>query len=282
MTAIFEDKADSPKVFISYSYDNETHENWVEKLTNELREKAGINAVIDKFVLNRTSDLDEIMVKGFKDSDKVLIVTTKEYAKKADDGKGGVGFETKLATIIDRSEFKNKLIFIKRDKNASFKEVMPFQFSDHFAIDMSNDKDYDLKFKELYHKIWNKDFVKVAPIGGNPFENPNTLKSFEINFETVFSIIEKSGFEPFNLNKSDVEKNSLIIWPVVPRQHVNLIHYSQIEVIRVLSLLGWKTIVIIANCGQSDKTPNKLELDFKDKLEKCFQKKEISNYSLNF
>lgn len=84
MENIFENKSNTvaPKVFISYSYDSKEHEQWVENLANKLRTDAGVNAVIDKFVLNTASDLNQIMIQGFKKSDKVVIVLTENYAKK--------------------------------------------------------------------------------------------------------------------------------------------------------------------------------------------------------
>ena len=283
MTSIFKGKDGIPKVFISYSYDNLAHEAWVKELANKLRSEAGVEAVIDKFALQSTSDLDEIMTAGFRDSDKIVIIVTRVYAEKADNENGGVNFEKRLTTIIARDENKsNNLIFVKRDDCDSFKDVLPFQFKDHYAINMSKDSEFNEKFEELVHKIYNKPYVEAAPIGDNPFEKVKKSNLYNINNETVFDILEKSGFEPYSLNVSDLSNESIIIWPVVPRPHVNLIHYSQMEVIRVLSLLGWKTKIIIANCGQSETTPNKIEVEFKDKLEACFHKKGIINYSISF
>lgn len=288
MTTIFEEKKDSPKVFISYSYDSDEHIVWIEELVNKLRRNAGVNATIDKFLLNKTIDLDEIMIRGFKESDKIVIVLTKNYASKAEDTDGdtGVRFEARLATIITRNNaLKNKLIFIKRDSSCDFKEVFPFIFQDHYAIEMSNDSDFEEKFKELYHRLWNKPFNEPVPIGENPFEQNKNIQinnKLEICGVNVHRVIEKSGFDPYNVFPQDLEHESLVIWPVVPRQHITLIHLAQIEVIRLLSLLGWKAKIIIANCGGAEVTPNKIDVEFKDKLDGYLQKKSISDYEIDF
>jgi hypothetical protein len=266
-------------VFISYSYDTKEHENWVEQLANQLRRDAGVNAMIDKFALNQASDLDEIMTKGFEQSDKVIIVATKQYAEKSKDMKSGVSFENSLATIIARKENKDKLIFIKKDLNANFDEVFPFQFKDYYAIDFSETEHFEEKFKELYHKIWNKEYHIMAEIGNSPFETKNTD---EITYESVFGILKTTGFEPYNLTKEKLINKSTIIWPIVPRQQVNLIHKSQLEVVRVLSLLNWDLKVIIANCGHSQITPSKEDVEFKDKLNSCLSNKGITNVSIKF
>ena len=288
MTSIFEDKTNSPKVFISYSYDSPEHVAWIESLANKLRSNAGVNATIDKFLLNKTSDLDEIMLRGYKESDKVVIVLTKQYAIKADDSDSdsGVNFETKLSLIISRNKaLKDKLIFVKKDSSCDFRQVFPFIFQDQYAIEMSNETDFDSKFKELYYKIWNEPINKPAPIGENPFKNNScrTLKSIlETNGDNIHRIIEQSGFDPFNVSPQDLENKSLVIWPVVPRQHITLIHHAQIEVIRLLSILGWKTKIIIANCGGANVTPNRNDQEFKIKLDEYLKKKSISNYNVDY
>lgn len=282
MASIFEENKTCPKVFISYSYDSQLHEKWVEELMNNLRSNAGVNAIIDKCALSNSNDLDEIMISGFRDSDKVIIILTREYAKKADSDQGGVSFETKLASIISRDpNQKSKLIFVKKDEVVKFNEVFPFQFKDYYAIDMSFSNNFDAKFEELYHKIWNQPYLKIAPIGNNPFESQST-GDFEINSEVIYNILENNDFEPYNIIKEDLNSNSIIIWPVVPRTNLTIIHYSQIEVIRILSLLGINSIIIIANCGQSEIVPNKTDIDFKEKLETYIKKKGVSSYKINF
>lgn len=286
MKNIFESKENSnaPKVFISYSYDNAEHEAWVEQFANRLRSEAGVNAVIDKFALNTTNDLNQIMVQGFRDSDKVIIVATANYAKKANElGSSGVGYEMSLATILSRrTDSTDKLIFIKKD-NTDFESVFPFQFKDYYAIDFSKETLFDKKFKELYHKIWNKELHTPAPIGKCPFDSQDLSDSIEVSAETIYKLFDDNGFECYNLIHQSISSNSPVIWPVVPRQQVNIIHFAQIEVARVLALLGCPLKVIIANCGNnSNITPSREDIAFKESLEKVLKKKGISEYTISF
>jgi hypothetical protein len=41
----------------------------------------------------------------------------------------------------------------------------------------------------------------------------------------------------------------LLVWPVVPRGIVNAIHRGQVEVIRVLTGLGWRLRIILSDCA---------------------------------
>ena len=213
MKNIFENKNNStaPKVFISYSYDCIEHEQWVEKLANQLRSDAGVNAIIDKFALNVTNDLNQIMIQGFENSDKVVIVATGNYAKKAKELSSGVGFEMSLATILARRpDSTEKLIFIKRD-NTDFDSVFPFQFKDYYAIDFSQDSFFNDKFKELYHKIWGKEFHALAPIGKSPFDIQDASSLIDISAETIYKLFDDNGFECYNLTYQCITSKSPVI-----------------------------------------------------------------------
>ena len=49
--------------------------------------------------------------------------------------------------------------------------------------------------------------------------------------------------------ENHLDTPATIIWPVAPRNKVTAIHRAQIEVIRLLALLGWKIKLLVANCG---------------------------------
>lgn len=162
----------SKKVFISYSWDSETHQNWVIDLANKLREY-GVDANVDVFfVHNETTNLNKMMVKQISDSDHVIIVLTEEYRNKVDNWNGGVGFESELLLpAISGAINKNKLIFIMRH-NGEFSSVFPSQYIGYYAIDFSDESNYSLKFKELLHRIYNEPLYAKREIGTKPLLNP--------------------------------------------------------------------------------------------------------------
>ncbi|MFY0545429.1 toll/interleukin-1 receptor domain-containing protein [Brevibacillus sp. H7] len=66
--------------FISYSWDNQGHENWVYQLANKLREN-GVNATFDEFEhKDKTTNLYRMMIKAIRDFDRVIVVITENYA----------------------------------------------------------------------------------------------------------------------------------------------------------------------------------------------------------
>ena len=59
---------ESPKLFISYSWSNASHEQWVLDLATELRE-SGIDVILDKWDLKEGHDSVAFMEKMVTDPD---------------------------------------------------------------------------------------------------------------------------------------------------------------------------------------------------------------------
>ena len=55
---------ENPKLFISYSWSNPTHEQWVIELANELTE-SGVHVILDKWDLKEGHDSVAFMEKIF-------------------------------------------------------------------------------------------------------------------------------------------------------------------------------------------------------------------------
>lgn len=159
------------KVFISYSWDSESHQTWVVNLANKLREN-GIDANVDVFHFQEeTTNFNKMMIKNISESDFIIIVLTEEYKRKVDDWKDGVGFENELLLPILKVEIeRNKLIFIMRHRG-NYKEVFPFHFKDYYAIDFTEESKYSLKFKELLHRLYGEPLFPKTKLGKKPILN---------------------------------------------------------------------------------------------------------------
>jgi len=110
-----------PKVFISYSWDSEVHKVWVKHLADELFAN-GIDVVLDQYEMKPGDNMNHFMEHAVADVDKVLLILTENYKKKADRRGGGVGYEysminaewykkqTDIQMIV--SQFSSILLFI--------------------------------------------------------------------------------------------------------------------------------------------------------------------------
>ncbi|MFH5781544.1 toll/interleukin-1 receptor domain-containing protein [Heyndrickxia oleronia] len=172
--------------FISYSWDSEEHKQWVMDLANALR-KNGVEANIDRFLTQTsTVNLNTMMITNMKKNDFVIVVLTETFAEKADDFKGGVGFETILSLPI-LQENPEKLIFILRHKG-NFANAFPFHLKGYYAIDFSNDSSFEESFQELLHRIYGVPLYEMEPIGAAPQLKP---RSNNVNRpSSVFTDIE--------------------------------------------------------------------------------------------
>ncbi|WP_175796243.1 toll/interleukin-1 receptor domain-containing protein [Burkholderia anthina] len=77
-----------PKVFISYSWDSPEHRVWVAQLATSLR-RDGIEAILDQWYVKLGEDLAAFMAINVRECDRVLVICTEEYVRKARERKGG-------------------------------------------------------------------------------------------------------------------------------------------------------------------------------------------------
>lgn len=83
----------------------------------------------------------------------------------------------------------------------------------------------------------------------------------------IFNHLQEASVIPSNLSIRDIAKPAFIIWPVVPRDLVNAIHRGQLEMIRLLTLAGWRVNVLIADCGISESLTREYSEEFRKKIE---------------
>jgi predicted transcriptional regulator len=84
--------ASPPKVFVSCSHDSPTHKQWVLKLAADLRTN-GVDALIAQWDLSPGEDIPTFMEQGLTSADRVVTVCSARYVERANNGRGGVGYE---------------------------------------------------------------------------------------------------------------------------------------------------------------------------------------------
>lgn len=136
---IVKDYMQSKKVvFISYSWETEEHNDWVHKLAADLSEEFEI--VIDQ-ELPLGLELTSFMETSVASSDKVIIITTPTYKKKADNRERGVGYETSLITD-ELVTSQNQIKFIPLIKSGSKETSYPRYLGSRKGLDMTDDIRY--------------------------------------------------------------------------------------------------------------------------------------------
>lgn len=164
-----ETKEETPSVFFSYSWDNDSHKYWILKLAADLIRK-GIKVIIDEWDLREfNNDMHLFMESGIRDSDYVIMVCTPNYAEKANKREGGVGIENTIITGEYYDEKKGgKYIPIVRNYPKNFTESLPSYLKTKYAIDFEDGSKYKQKFDELLRRILNVPKYKRPKLGTLP------------------------------------------------------------------------------------------------------------------
>ena len=136
-------------VFISYSWESEEHIEWVHKLAADLSEEFEI--MIDQ-ELPLGLELTSFMERSIADSDKILIITTPTYKKKADNRERGVGYETSLITD-ELVTLQNQIKFIPLIRTGSKETSYPRYLGSRKGLDMTDDTKYEYNLEILKRNL---------------------------------------------------------------------------------------------------------------------------------
>ncbi|MES2588782.1 MAG: toll/interleukin-1 receptor domain-containing protein [Bacteroidota bacterium] len=169
----FMTNANEPVVFISYSHDSDEHKNWVLQLATRLR-KNGVDVILDRWNIKLGSDLASFMERGLSKSQRIVSVCSDAYVRKANEGKGGAGYEKQIMT----SEFindQNTNWVIPLIKNNPNERKTPTFLGGRMCISFEEPHLYESKYEELLRDILDEPVLPIPEIGKNPFQ---TIKEF--------------------------------------------------------------------------------------------------------
>jgi len=155
------------RVFVSYSHDSEAHKTWVRSLATDLR-GAGVDATLDQWDLKPGQDMSMFMQRGISESDRVVLVCTESYVKKAEAGSGGVGYERLILTaeLVQNIDTKK---FIPIVRNNRLTRKVPNFLGPRLYIDFSDDGLYIEKREELLRELLGVPANVKPALGPNPF-----------------------------------------------------------------------------------------------------------------
>ena len=133
------------KIFVSYSWNPPSNQQNVFELIKRL-ERDGISVVYDKKDLYPGQDMNYFMetVLTSDEIDAVIIVCNKNYAEKANERSGGVGYESEIILSEIRNDplqRKYMPVVIEHDENGEV--PLPNFLRSRMYIDLSKETGYD-------------------------------------------------------------------------------------------------------------------------------------------
>jgi hypothetical protein len=137
----------SPRVFVSYSWDNDLHKKWVIKLATHLRQD-GVDVRLDYWDAQPGDLLPEFMEQQVRDADNVVIVCTPNYKRRSEARKGGVGYEGSIITS-EIFAHQNHRKFIPVLASGSWRQSAVSWLIGKSYLDLGNPDNYATGYKEL-------------------------------------------------------------------------------------------------------------------------------------
>jgi hypothetical protein len=138
-----------PRVFISYSWKDESVKNWAYDLAHRLCQN-GVDARLDRFHLRPGMDLPQWMTNELLKASKVLLICDSHYAEKADMRKAGVGWETMIiqGDMLLQGELNSKYIVITY---GDFEKNTPIYMKSKLSMPKEDiDKDITKLLEHIY------------------------------------------------------------------------------------------------------------------------------------
>lgn len=159
--AEIESVIEHPRVFISYSWKDESVKSWALELANQLCSN-GVDARLDRFHLKPGMDLPQWMTNELIKANKVLLICDSHYAEKADMRKAGVGWETMIiqGDMMAQGDANTKYIVIAY---GDFEKNTPIYMKSKLGI---SKLDVDGDINLLLHHIFEID--SAPKIGAIP------------------------------------------------------------------------------------------------------------------
>ena len=158
-----------------------------------------VDVILDKWSLKEGQDKIKFMEQMVKSDDifRVIIICDKNYAKKADERKDGVGTETQIISskiYNDVTQEKFVILLLDRDENGN--EILPTFLNSRKYIDFSNMEYYDNGYESLLRNILEKPTYPKPKVGNHV---PSYIDEESVNNSITNSLLRSA--------KNQISKN---------------------------------------------------------------------------
>lgn len=168
----------APKVFFSYSWDDDSHKKWVADLATILRND-GIETILDQWHAVPGDQLPAFMEKEIRENDYVLVICTPNYRLKSDERQGGVGYEGDIMTGEVHTQGKQRK-FIPILARGKWEDSAPSWLKGKYYIDLSTTEQYENFYSDLTATLLRRRPVapqlrKLSrPVYGEPMDKSSS------------------------------------------------------------------------------------------------------------
>jgi len=151
-----------PKAFISYSWDDDAHKEWVRQLATRLRAD-GVDVTLDRWHAEPGDQIPAFMERAVRENDFVVAICTPRFKERSDERGGGVGYEGDIMTAYAFTG-GDKRKFIPVLRRGSWEEAAPTWLLGRAKIDLSRDPYSESEYEELLRTLHGAR-EEAPPIG---------------------------------------------------------------------------------------------------------------------
>jgi hypothetical protein len=157
----------APKAFVSYSWDDDAHKDWVKQLATRLR-KDGVEVTLDRWHAAPGDQIPLFMERAARENSFVIAICTPKFKERSDERKGGVGYEGDIMTAYALKGGDEKK-FIPVLRRGSWNEAAPTWLLGRAYVDLSRDPYSESQYQELLQTLLGTR--EKAPRVGAPQSN---------------------------------------------------------------------------------------------------------------
>lgn len=190
--------------FISYSWDNDAHKDWVRQLAQRLRPD-GVDVTLDRWAVVPGDQLPAFMENAIRESKFVIIICTPHYKRRSDAREGGVGYEGDIMTAEVMTQ-QNHRKFIPVLRSGAWPQAAPAWLAGKYYINLSANPYSERDYEDLVRTLLG--IRETAPPVGQPmatidigtYSRPKIWQSDNDSFEdiTITRVIVEDITEPSN------------------------------------------------------------------------------------
>jgi TIR domain len=180
----------APRVFLSYSWDGPDHQQWVKAFAARLQGESGVEIIFDQWHLRPGDDKLHFMEQAVDDADFVIVVCTPAYAERANQRRGGVGYESMIITaeLAERTS-TNKFIPVLRV--GAWPSATPIYLKNRMGVNLSSDPYDEEEYMKLLRTI-HRVPVQAPPVGMRPDFSKQTKSEMEHRSATITNALASS------------------------------------------------------------------------------------------
>lgn len=141
----------SRSAFISYSWDSDTHRDWVRTLAERLRAD-GVDVSIDRWETVPGDQLTSFMERAIRENQFVVIICTPRYKVRSDAREGGVGYEGDIMTAEVMASQNNRK-FIPVLRSGTWAEAAPSWLLGKYYINLAGDPYSERDYEDLVRTL---------------------------------------------------------------------------------------------------------------------------------